>query len=346
MKGIALSVLCVAALLLFGRAPVAVQCDPNEECHKCMVSNPFGGCILYGNDPECEIRKAACQRGIPVPPPPTIPNPVDQLSACIRDPQHCPEHIIRANPIAVGQPIVRGYIDDLRRQAGGRWRSLPDEFIGEFASQYPQINLARVRYANNIDTKHGQSMTLCYEVFLAETFDDSERSSLQHMLHELYHTVQCVNRGGVGPFVDEYLLHGAGTIVQTGRLDVHDDIDHERDAESRARSIIGAFGWPFEIENSCPATIRLLVRLKDTSGNWVTHGWYTFDGGERAQLISDGRYLHSDNAYWYYYAMEVDGSREWAGDHEISFGNKTYQTRQVYEQEPGENMGRRLTCQP
>ena len=33
--------------------------EDTRSCNTCIVSNPFGGCILYGNDPACEIAKAA-----------------------------------------------------------------------------------------------------------------------------------------------------------------------------------------------------------------------------------------------------------------------------------------------
>ena len=33
--------------------------EDTRSCNVCLVSNPFGGCILYGNDPACEIAKAA-----------------------------------------------------------------------------------------------------------------------------------------------------------------------------------------------------------------------------------------------------------------------------------------------
>ena len=333
-----------AALLLFlGSEPLTAACDPNEGCHKCVVHNPFGGCVLYGNDPQCEIRKAKCQAGLPDLTP-VIPNPTEVLQKCIQNPAGCPAEVIKSHPIAIGTPVFNAYLADLRRQASGRWRSLPMEFVAQFASSYPEVDLRRVRYANNIDTKHGQSMTLCYEVFLAGSFDDDDRSSLEHMLHELYHTVQCVNRGGVGPFVDEYLAHGAGTIIQKGSFDIHDDIGHERDAESRGRTLINEFGWPFEIENACSAKIRLLVRLLRPSGEWVTHGWYNFDPGEEAQLVSSGRYLHSKNATWAYYAEEVGGTREWSGDLETTFDGASYMAAKISQTGSRENFGLRLTC--
>jgi hypothetical protein len=187
-------------------------------------------------------------------------------------------------------------------------------------------------------------MTLCYEVFLAETFDDGDRDSLQLMLHELYHTVQCVNRGGVGPFLDEYLAHGIGTIVQQGSFDIHDDIDHERDAENRAASLIREFGWPFEFHNECTKTVRLFARLRNTSDQWINVGWYTYEPGEKAQILSGDRYVHSTNRRWYFYAEEVDGDRRWSGDHEVTFDGADYMTIDKLEEPSVGNLGSRLTC--
>ena len=33
--------------------------EDTRSCNRCVIPNPFGGCILYGNDPACEIAKAA-----------------------------------------------------------------------------------------------------------------------------------------------------------------------------------------------------------------------------------------------------------------------------------------------
>ena len=42
--------------------PPARACNPDEGCNVCIVPNPFGGCVQYGNDPTCEARKAICQQ--------------------------------------------------------------------------------------------------------------------------------------------------------------------------------------------------------------------------------------------------------------------------------------------
>jgi uncharacterized membrane protein len=345
MKRIAVTLLYIASFLVFGETPsFTLGCDPNEQCNKCIAHNPFGGCILYGNDPDCEIRKKICQTTkIQVPPSPTLPPPVD-LNTCIRDPMHCPDTILKGNAIAIGQPIVQAYFNDLRAQANGRWKSLPDEFVAEFASFYPEIDFRRVRYAENINTRHGQSMTLCYEVFLAPAFNSNDRSSIALMLHELYHTVQCVNRGGIGPFVDEYIAHSIGTIVEKRSFNIHDDINLERDAEQRSQQLINAFGWPFVIQNDCAKDIQLFVLLQQTSGQWTTVGWWKLQPNKGAQLVSESRYLHSRSGTWYFYAEDTGGNYSWSGNHEVAFGGTTYKTVEKQRNVNSDNFSATLVC--
>jgi hypothetical protein len=50
---------------LANACPLPSDCFPpltslnEEDCNKCLVQNPFGGCSIRGNDPVCEARKAA-----------------------------------------------------------------------------------------------------------------------------------------------------------------------------------------------------------------------------------------------------------------------------------------------
>ena len=330
----------------------ASGCDPNEGCNRCLKRDPlFGVCLLQGNDPQCEIRKAACRNlkvsipPIEIPPP---PDPLKVVRACIKDISSCPTEILRAHPLTIGQPVFQAYLNDLRGQANSRWQSLPAHFVREFADDYPQIDMGQVRYANNINTRHGQSMTLCYEVFLAETFDPSDRASLELMLHELYHTVQCVNRGGVGPFVDEYLLHGAGKMIERGSVNVHDSILHESDAARRASDLIREFGWPFVVKNACDVPIRIIVHLRNGRGQWTSEGWWTFAPGEQSFLLNNSNYLHTTNRYWYFYA-ETTGGRGlvWKGDRRVSFGEGEYDAIEMNETQSNRQfLGTTLTCRP
>ncbi len=43
-------------------SPTASACDPNEDCVKCQVTNPFnGGCTLSAEAPDCVVRRDSCK---------------------------------------------------------------------------------------------------------------------------------------------------------------------------------------------------------------------------------------------------------------------------------------------
>lgn len=49
-------------LLLVSIFPnISFACDPNENCVKCQITNPFnGGCTLAAEAPDCVIRRDSC----------------------------------------------------------------------------------------------------------------------------------------------------------------------------------------------------------------------------------------------------------------------------------------------
>ncbi len=56
--------LCSAFMM---STPASAACNPDEECHRCLLHRPSpplgdGGCIQEGKDPVCEARKAVCQQ--------------------------------------------------------------------------------------------------------------------------------------------------------------------------------------------------------------------------------------------------------------------------------------------
>lgn len=339
-----LLMLCTFGICFAG--DTALACNPNEECHTCLIHNPFGGCIQGGNDPLCEARKSACRK---LPPEISSPilSPAELINRCISNALNCPKEVINRFPLQIARPLVDAYVNAMERQAQGRWKSLPAAFVKEFGEDYSEVDLNQVRYAENINTGHGQNMTLCYEVFLTGHADFSQRSDLELMLHELTHTVQCVKRGGVDPFLNEYLLHGAGAIIAAGgRFGIHDNINFEQDANSHARDVINRFGWRFVIENSCSHPVRFAINYKNVNGSWETNYWWTFSPGERSALLQGSEYIHSNNGIWYWYAHSTDDDTVWTGNDDYeSIGGSTVgfrikdQSGQVLQ-----NFSARLTC--
>ena len=61
------------------------------------------------------------------------------------------------------------------------------------------------------------------------------------LFHELQHVVQYANRGGVEPFLAEYALKAGGSVLRGGSsIDMHDNIDLERDANAKADQVSAA----------------------------------------------------------------------------------------------------------
>ncbi|MEY9199927.1 MULTISPECIES: eCIS core domain-containing protein [Sinorhizobium] len=135
------------------------------------------------------------------------------------------------------RPIVDAYRSSLAHQATGRWQSLPSEFSDQIRGKFPSIDLDHVRYATNIFTVHGQAITIGYQIYFPHEIDLREPDGKRLMYHELQHVVQYEDRGGVEPFLVEYIAKAIGKIVQKRSFNVHDDIDLEAEANKKADSV-------------------------------------------------------------------------------------------------------------
>jgi hypothetical protein len=311
----------------------------HEPLYRCSFRDPSGQVCFEDAVQWTEEKVDEVIRALPPPPsppPPRLPT-WDLVERCIRKSLDCP----------VGFNIVKSikdlYLQDLRKQANGRWKWLPDKFIDEFAKDYPQIDLHRVQFAENIDTRHHQSMTVCNQVFLSVPFNPDQRSSLELMLHELYHSVQCANSGGEDKFLNDYIEHAASTIVDKRSLEIHDDIDLERAADAQATRLIDAFGWPIVVDSTCNKKLDLYVRFRQVSDAWVI-GTYTLQPKQSVQLTYGNRYAHSKYPSWYMYAEEVGGSFTLDGNFPFSFNGEFYAMRERQETLKGENFQWKLVC--
>jgi hypothetical protein len=87
----------------------------------------------------------------------------------------------------------------------------------------------------------------------------------------------------------------------------------------------GGRGHYFYFRNNCHKPVRLVLRYKQLSGQWITQGWYSFDGNEASYLNSEpGVKLRSNNSIFYYYAESTDGSGSvWSGDENREFGGQS-----------------------
>ncbi|MBP2489147.1 hypothetical protein JOH50_004874 [Rhizobium leguminosarum] len=241
---------------------------------------------------------------------------VELAQACLRDLPRCPEAVIKALPARAFRPIIEAYIADLRNQAEGRWKSIPDWVSVEFGDRYPEIDFGDIRFATGIDTRHGQAITIGDEIFFPRGINTSYRADLELLLHELEHVIQYRRRGGIDAFVSEYILHVSGSIIAKQSFNVHDDLSVEQAASAKAKSLIEEYGWQIRVGNKCNYPVEVSVYLLDAdSQDWLHRYWFKFDGNEGSKrLTHDELPLHSTNPIWAIYARIPGDTYSWSGD--------------------------------
>ena len=237
-----LNLFIVALLLAIGLSGRPAVADCNDDCSRC-IPRPFGGCIGHITDPACV---AACRNKIPEPPaPPSIPIPPivtpQDIQKCISNLNGCPAYVAAKVTYTAVQPIVDQYISYLQQQAKNV-SALDDRLIRAIQPYY-SVDLHTVRYAININTIHGQNITIGNTVYFVKIMNFTNTTDAWLLYHELEHVVQYANRGGVQPFLSEYILKAGGSILQGGNsVDIHNNIDLEHAANAKANQVIAAVG--------------------------------------------------------------------------------------------------------
>src|SRR5271166_760365 len=112
----------------------------------------------------------------------------------------------------------------------GRWRGIPSEIANGVAQYYPDVNISAVRLAMGVNTVHGQAITIGNDIFFPRELDLSTKGDQQFLFHELEHVGQYARRGGVRPFLAEYIAKIPGKVIANRSFEIHDDIDIERAA--------------------------------------------------------------------------------------------------------------------
>jgi hypothetical protein len=134
---------------------------------------------------------------------------------------------------------VSGYLEFLLQQGNGRWQRLPDDFKTCYREHYG-FNLDDVRFATNVNTIHGQGITVDTQIYFPRDINLSDRSDRHWMLHELEHVRQYQVVGGVSAFLVKYVVQGGIEVGRNGSINIHDNIGLEREADSKADRILDA----------------------------------------------------------------------------------------------------------
>ena len=132
---------------------------------------------------------------------------------------------------------IQQYEGTLRGQANGRWKGLPQDLVIGIQDAY-SVNLASVRYAENIDTIGSNAYTFGKSIYFPRRINLQDRQDLRWMLHELEHTVQFAGAtyGRAGKLC-EYAAHAFGNAGN------HDEINMEEAAERKADWVIDYAYW-------------------------------------------------------------------------------------------------------
>lgn len=156
----------------------------------------------------------------------------EAINNCLRDTKKCVIEIISA-PLALP---VQAYIDDLYRQSSGRASHFSPEFVA-LAQPYFSVDISKITYANDINTRMNMSVSYCDRIFFIGHGNLwIDKGELFHVLHELEHTVQCQKRGK-STYLAEYVLKAGTDVLKTGTFNVHDIHDYEVAANNKANYV-------------------------------------------------------------------------------------------------------------
>lgn len=95
-----------------------------------------------------------------------------------------------------------------------------------------------VKFATDINTVHGQAITIENQIFFPREIDLENKDDLWWMLHELTHVKQYLDIGGFEKFMLEYLVQGGAEMIKHKSFDIHDLIPLEEKADQKADTII------------------------------------------------------------------------------------------------------------
>jgi|GEM_PF-5101662 len=83
-------------------------------------------------------------------------------------------------------------------------------------------------------------------------------------------------------------------------------------------------GKKIVFNSQCIYSLKLAVRITDTTDNWVTLGWWTLPPNQTITLTTDTQDVRTRNGKFYLYAESIDGSDyRRQGNYLSTFGNRT-----------------------
>lgn len=154
------------------------------------------------------------------------------------------------------------YLDDyetfLENQPQVSLRPLPQNLVDMLNIYYScDFDLGRVSYADNVDTGHGNAITIEFNIYFPRQVDFSHPlrnlDDFIWLLHELEHVRQFMQQGGVVAFLTKHLWEDGPQILVRGSFNMHNNTVLEQDAEGNAAEVL-ADVWPllFDVRPRSP----------------------------------------------------------------------------------------------
>lgn len=191
----------------------------------------------------------------------------------------------------------------LHAQANNRWQKLPPKLKGVLRDYFKgnrhwplRYDLDNVRFATRIQTLHGLAITFENNIFFPRDINLESRADVRLMIHELEHTMQYAARGGLGPFIANYIVNSTeatAQVIAEGRIDftrIRSLHQLEVDATNKSNRIINSVMAALKTAPT-PPVVKWRLRVVDTNVERLQRGQQSSVGGS---LATDGTYL-----YWW-----------------------------------------------
>lgn len=173
------------------------------------------------------------------------------------------------------------------------------------------------------------------------------------MYHELEHVVQYRQKGGVEPFLAEYIANAFGQIIEKRSVDIHDDIEIEQSAISKAALVVQqtaariqqTAAKEFAFQNNCNEPIRLAIGYQDTDSDWRYEGFWRIESGKEIHPSDQGERLRSRSLVYYFYAESIDGNKKSGSEYKnVNGDGRRLGFKKKDEDASSDTLGTNLTC--
>lgn len=156
--------------------------------------------------------------------------------------------------------------------------------------------------------------TFCNNIYITQRYRPNDFDLLVLLAHELYHSKQCEDLGGLSNFGYWYFKEykRANQNYAKNRMEV-------TAASFENQFLTRSVGRKIYFRNKCWRNIRVALRYYEpgtasSSGKWATKYWWTIPAGKVKRLVSGGSSIRTTARTLYYHATIPGESYSWNGN--------------------------------